>query len=333
MNNQKIIHTVGEIDFDMVEDSEKDFNSNALTEKVPFAITFLNTKMRKGENNMKKTLTLAASICLIVLVAVFAFTRDNNELGEDNNDQSPDRSYAVIFNGYNYEPIGSPDFTRYPAISEISEPTAVGYKFNISEEHLGEYIGVFPAVDDLGWEEGKAYHYSAYPEYDSIIIVERNGEYSFYVAYSGSISPEKANNSTDVLYHYGTLEKIRIDVFGEERIIDGEDMALLLATFEGKTRVSYNEIERVVVEAWRREKGDDGVDFVDGEVTYDSAHIRQMFVEFMTGDGVSHMYIDTDNGFEIYIYYNPTFSYFAVDHYYYFLTDDDISVINEIIAK
>lgn len=332
MNNHIIINIVGEIDFDMVEDSEKNFKSNDFTEKVLYFRPFLNTKIKKGENNMKKILAFAASICLIVFVAVFAFTRDNNEL-DDNNDQSADRSYAVIFNGYTYEPIGSPDFTRYPAISEISEPTAVGYKFNISEEHLGEYIGVFPAVDDFGWEEGKAYHYSAYSEYDSIIIVERNGEYSFYVAYSGSISLEKANNSTDVLYHYGTLEKIRIDVFGDERIIDGEDMALLLATFEGKTRVSYNEIERVVVEAWRKEKGDDGVDFVDGEVTYDSAHIRQMFVEFMTGDGVSHMYIDTDNGFEIYIYYNPTFNYFAVDHYYYFLTDDDISVINEIIAK
>ncbi len=332
MNNQKIIHTVGEIDFDMVEDSEKDFNSNALTEKVLYFRPFLNTKIKKGENNMKKILAFAASICLIVLVAVFVFPRDNNEL-DDNNDQSADRSYAVIFNGYTYEPIGSPDLTRFPALSEVSEPTVVGYKYNISKEHLGEYIGVFPAIEDLGWEEGKAYHYSEYPEYDSIIIVERKGEYSFYVAYSGNISPEAANISTDVLYHYGTLEKIRIDVFGEERIIDGEDMALLLATFEGKTRVSYNEIERVVVEAWRKEKGDDGVDFVDGEVTYDSAHIRQMFVEFMTGDGVSHMYIDTDNGFEIYIYYNPTFNYFAVDHYYYFLTDDDISVINEIIAK
>ena len=332
MNNHKIIHTVGEIDFDMVEDSEKDFRSDGFTEKVPYVRAFLNTKIKKGENNMKKILTFAASICLIVLVAVFVFPRDNNEL-DDNNDQSADRSYAVIFNGYTYEPIRSPDLTRFPALSEISETTVVGHKYNILEEHIGEYIGVFPAVEDLGLEEGKAYHYSEYPEYDTIIIVERNGEYSFYIAYYGDISPEAANISTDVLYHYGNPEKIRLDVFSEERIIDGEDMALLLATLEGKSRVSYNEIEAVVVDAWRKEKGDEGVDIVDGEVTYDSAHIRQMFVEFMTGDGVRDMYMDTDRGFEIYIYYNPTFNYFAVDHYYYFLTEDDIPVINEILAK
>ncbi len=332
MNNHKIIRTVGEIDFDMVEDSEKDFKSDDFTEKVPYVRTFLNSKIKKGENNMKKILAFAASICLIVLVAVFVFPRDNNEL-DDNNDQSADRRYTVIFNGYTYEPIGSPDLTRFPALSEISEPTVVGHKYNISEEHLGEYIGVFPAVEDLGWEEGKAYHFSEYPEYDSIIIVERKGEYSFYVAYSGDISPEAANISTDVLYHYGNPEKIRLDVFDEERIVDGEKMELLLAALEGKSRVRYNEIEEVVVDAWRKEKGDAGVDIADGEVTYDSAHIRQMFVEFMTADGVN-MYMDTDRGFEIYIYYSPTFNYFVVDNrYYYFLTEDDVRLSNEIIEK
>ena len=78
-------------------------------------------------------------------------------------------------------------------------------------------------------------------------------------------------------------------------------MELLLATLEGKDRVRYNEIEAVVVDAWRKENGDGGVHIVDGKVTYDSDHIRQMFIEFMTGDGVSNMYMDTKRGFEIYI--------------------------------
>ena len=78
-------------------------------------------------------------------------------------------------------------------------------------------------------------------------------------------------------------------------------MELLLTTLEGKVRVSYNEIEEIVVDAWRKENGDEGVHIVDGKVTYDSAHVRQMFIEFMTGDGVSNMYMDTNRGFEIYI--------------------------------
>lgn len=333
MNNYSLIYTVGEIDFDMVEDSDVDFKNDAVIKKVPYVSCFFDKITKKGDKRMKKILTFAASICLIVLAVVFAFSHNGTQLGNDGGDQSADRSYAVIFNGYIYEPIGSPDLIRFPALSEISETTVVGHKYNISEEHLGEYIGVFPAVEDLGWEEGKAYHYSEYPEYDSIIIVDRKGEYSFYVALSGNISPKMANISTNVLYYYGNPEKIRLDVFDNERSIDGEDMTLFLATLEGKGRVSYNDIEAVVVDAWRKEKGDEGVDIVDGKVTYDSAEIRQMFVEFMTGDGVSHIYMDTDKGFEIYIYYNPTFRYFAVDHYYYFLMEDEVRIINEIIAK
>lgn len=333
MNAMDLIRAIGEIDYDMVIDSEKEFKKPALSQKKAYVWSIFDHLLMKGRQNMKKILvcTLCVALCAGLVAVISQLDRSNTLPDDQGGDQSPDRSYVTIFNGYNYEPIGTPDFKRFPALEELSEKTVTGYSFNIEPRHLGEYIGVFPAIDEPGFGEGVAYHFAPYPSYDSIIIVDRNGEYSLYVAHSGAL-PYDAT-STTVLNYYGEPVEIRVAYSENERVIVGDELYTLLRALEGKDRVMYDEIDRASFDYWYAERGDAGVRLVDGKILFDGEEIRQTYIDFTT-QNTSHLWLKTDRGFDdIYVYYNPTVKYFAVDHYYYFLTDDEVEIINQLLEK
>lgn len=334
MNREKIVYAIGEIDFDMVLDSDEHFKGAKQSEKVARVSSFLATKSIKRGNNMKKILTFAACFCLFIAAVFFIYPKDGNNGGGTDN-QTPDQLYAAWFNGYLYEPISQLEHEIFPALSGIYEKTVTGYRYNINEEHIGEYIGIFPAIEHLDLSEGRAYHYSAYPDYDSIIIVERGSEYSFYIAHAG-ILPEGAScDSTTMLYYYGNPSEIRLYNTDESVIsITGEELELVLSMLDGKELSSYNTTEKVVFDAWYRENGDVGVSFENGKVSYDNPEIREMYTEFET-QGTKDLWMNTEKGFsDIYIYYNPRFKYFAINHYYYyFLTDAEVEVISSVIGS
>ena len=332
MNARELLRAIGEIDYDMVIDSEKEFEKPSLSQKSTYGWAFLSNLLMKGRKNMKKILVCTLCVVLCVGLAAVISQLDAWNVSPDNQGgQSPDRSYAIVFNGYNYEPVGTPDFERFPALAELCEETATGYKFNLSAEHLGEYIGVFPASEKLGLSEGSAYHYAEYPDYDSIIIVEREGEFFLYVATSGAL-PYDAT-STTVLNYYGEPVEIRVAYSADEEGIVGDELRTIIRALEGKERVAYSEIERVSFDFWYAECGDAGVRLADGKLMFDSKEIRQTYIDFTTRD-TSNLWLKTDRGFDdIYIYYNPTLNYFAVDHYYYFLTDVEVEIINSVLEK
>lgn len=333
MNARDLIEAIGNIDYDMVIESEKEFGKSSLSQKNTYGWAFFGDLLMKGRKNMKKILVCTLCIVLCVGLAAVISRLDAWNISPDNqgDGQSPDRSYAIVFNGYNFEPVGTPDFERFPALAELCEKTVTGYKFNLSAEHLGEYIGVFPASEKLGLGEGVAYHYAEYPDYDSIIIVEREGEFFLYVAISGAL-PYDAT-STTVLSYYGEPVEIRAAYSADEEGIVGDELRTIIRALEGKERVAYSEIERVSFDFWYAEWGDAGVRLVDGDLVFESNEIRQTYIDFTTRD-TSNLWLKTDRGFnDIYIYYNPTLNYFAVDHYYYFLTDGEVEIINSILEK
>ena len=320
MTKNELLAAIGEIDDRIIEEASP-YKAKEVT--IP------NTLKRR--NTMTKFLALAACFCLIVGGLFFAFGDEIFD-GKDSA-QTPDRSYAVWFNGYLYEPISHHYHEVYPELSDIYEKIVTGYKYNIKKEHIGEYLGVFPALKDVH-PEGKAYRFSLYPDYDSIIIVEREGKYSFYVADGGILPEGSPTDSTTTLYYYGQPTSF-VFFYPDEsyKTITGEELNTIMSLLSGKELTDYNKIEEKVFNEWYAEKGDVGVSFDGEELSYDSAEIHAEFTAFMT-EGNRLIWINTDKGFKnLALYYNSKFGYFNFMAKSYELTESEAKMLKEIIES
>lgn len=102
-----------------------------------------------------------------------------NDAGDNDGAQIPDISYNFVFNNMEYTMFCSVYEKRFPITNELTNPTLVGSYF-VDESHIGEYMGIVPA--DKNFDEGKLYHYNAYPDSDEIVILYREGLYRLYIA-------------------------------------------------------------------------------------------------------------------------------------------------------
>jgi len=102
-----------------------------------------------------------------------------NDAGDNDGAQIPDISYNFVFNNMEYTMFCSEYEMRFPITNELTNPTLVGSYF-VDESHIGEYMGIVPA--DKNFDEGKLYHYNAYPDSDEIVILYREGLYRLYIA-------------------------------------------------------------------------------------------------------------------------------------------------------
>ena len=102
-----------------------------------------------------------------------------NDEGDNDGAQIPDISYNFVFNNMEYTVFCSVYEKRFPITNELTNPALVGSYF-VDEAHIGDYMGIVPA--DKNFDEGKLYHYNAYPDSDEIVILYREGLYRLYVA-------------------------------------------------------------------------------------------------------------------------------------------------------
>ena len=102
-----------------------------------------------------------------------------NDEGDNDGAQIPDISYNFVFNNMEYTMFCSVYEKRFPITNELTNPAIVGSYF-VDEAHIGDYMGIVPA--DKNFDEGKLYHYNAYPDSDEIVILFREGLYRLYVA-------------------------------------------------------------------------------------------------------------------------------------------------------
>ena len=102
-----------------------------------------------------------------------------NDEGDNDGAQIPDISYNFVFNNMEYTMFCSVYEKRFPITNELTNPALVGSYF-VDEAHIGDYMGIVPA--DKNFDEGKLYHYNAYPDSDEIVILFREGLYRLYIA-------------------------------------------------------------------------------------------------------------------------------------------------------
>lgn len=322
MKEKKIIDAVGGIDFDMVEDAYGDAEQKP--KRIPRFV---------------KWGSIAACICLAAILAVHLILPGAIP-NEDGNVNSADIMCAVWFNGFLYEECTETTHTDIPELEALTVNEGNRHSCTVTEDDLGDYIGVFPAIEPFELPEGQAYRWKAHPEFESVIIVKYEDGCRLFVTYGNAVAEEYRTNSDTLFEKLGfpeSVSSISVEAGGEKIGDDIENDAVIASIFEllgGKTPVSRSEINSQVWDAWCEERGASGITY-DGEVdfTYPSAEIREQFVNFRNGD-LHSLWITTDTGFRyILLTYNEKFNEFHLCGSYFRLTDAEMSELKALIEE
>lgn len=138
-------------------------------------------KERKRNRNRIIMCCIPFLICITVFsVAILPAMMPVSNGGTSNGGtQMPDIIYDFTFNDTEYTMFRSIYEKKFPITNELTNSSFVDSYF-VDETHIGDFMGIVPA--DKNFDEGKLYHYNAYPNSDEIVILYRDGLYRLFVA-------------------------------------------------------------------------------------------------------------------------------------------------------
>lgn len=348
-------------------------NGNEFLEKLelinPEFIEEADIKPRAKKQLLIKWVALAACICFVLTAGIFAAKHFN--LFHDNSDTVHkvvvQHSAAGFYLSENkeilYFPISFDNRVRYGLVPEDAEGLTEENTYKITDADIGELMGIVTSCGDKELIGCNVYHFSKFPNYDSICIVETKEGYMFYTG--TYFTPSKSNMRSDVCLAVfdlpNSLEKIEIT--NDERkvlfeIKDENEISALFKIILNKYDIGNNELNRRKTDAWYNKYHNDDLYYdestgqivyknqdqiikegytsiVDGvEIVYEPQFadtvIRDKAIELWNKDNVN-ISIISNNGFGVTIIYSPITSTFNIFNNNYSLTENEVKELNSIL--
>ncbi len=278
----------------------------------------------------------AACLCLVIALAIglssllIPKTQDGG-----GSDQMADIFYGFCLNGLQYYPIDVGDHARYEEVKALQVGATGENRYEITEAHLGEWLGTIPADENFG--QGEVYRFAAYPDYDAIVIMHRDGEYKFYIS-DGDLYRyirETGKSDSDALFSYhgmpDSITEMTTEVGGTP--LSKESVAEVITLLSGKQTVEYAVYAERAVALWKQTYGTDEVKLSgSGGLDYDMSdeEIRERLWAMTTP--VS-LWIKTDRGFDmLLIHYYPQFGVFNFSNQLYGLSESEMQTLDGLLG-
>ncbi len=348
-------------------------NGNEFLKKLelinPEFIEEADIKPKAKKHLLINWVALASCICLFAVIGIFAANHFN--LFEDKSDSvhkivakhSTAGFYINEDKTVLYFPISFDNRVRYGLVPEDAEGLTKENTYKITDADLGELMGTVTSCGDKELIGCKVYHFSKYPNYDSICIADTKNGYKFYTGIY--FITERSNLRSNVcLAKYdlpNSLEKIEIlnkDSKVLFEIKDEKDISMLFTIISDKYDIGSNEQNRRLADAWYREYQNDDLyyDEASGQIVYKNADkiikegytsvvdgveivFEPQFADTVTRDKALELWtkdnlniaITSNNGFDVTIQYSPITSTFSIYSNNYSLTEDEIKELNSIL--
>ncbi len=348
-------------------------NGNEFLDKLelinPKFIEAADIKPKSKSNGFIRWVSLAAGICLILTVGIFTakhFNLFNNKLDSGHKVVVQNSAAGFYLNENKeiiYFPISFDNRVRYGLVPENAVGLTPENTYKITPTDLGEPMGTVTSCGDKELIGCNVYHFSKFPNYDSICIVETKDGYNFYTG--TYFAPSKSNMRSDVCLAIfdlpNSLEKIKI-TNDEQKVLfeinDENEISALFKIILNKYDIGNNELNRRKADVWYKEyqnndlyydeatgrivyKNEDQIikegytSIVDGvEIVYEpqfaDTAIRDKAIKLWNKDNVN-ISIISNNGFEVTIIYSPTTSTFNIFNNNYSLTEAEVKELNFIL--
>lgn len=306
----------------------------------------------------------AVAACLAIVVGgVFLWKdRGNDIIAEPTFEETV--AYGFTMGDAVYFPISFEDRIRFGLVPEDAMGLTPENTYEITEDDLGEVMGIVETSDNESLVGATVYHFAKYPEYDAICIVEVNGEYSFYTSDGLLLTNEIGKSSDFVLEAYNmpqSVTKITVQTGEWETVMtitDEETIATICDIMKGKANIGLKEHEKLYAKLWYDTYGNDDVYYdeevgsmiyreaqteppepvtytdADGnEVTYYESNTEDYDkAHALWGEGERVVTFTTDKGFEFYMNYRPSISTIGFYDGYYLLTEGEVEELNDLLG-
>lgn len=338
-------------------------NGNEFLDKLelinPEFVEAADIKPKRKKYTKIKWTAIAASLCLIIAAGVLAADYFNLFNTKSNKKVIVHQNTAAA--GFNlngkddivYFPISFDDCKRYGIIPQDAIGLSRDDAYKITSDDIGEHMGTVANCGDKTLVGKNVYHYSKFPNYDSICIVDTNKGYEFYTGtiFIGKYSDLSSNECLAMFRLPDSLEKIEI--------IDQNEISSFFDIISNKEDIGNNEMNRRRADAWYKEYGNNDLcyDETSGQIVYKNANeIIKEGYSYKTEDGMEitvepqfgdtatrdkaielwnrnscNISITSNNGFSITVYYSPVTSTFSISNNNYSLTEAEVKELNSIL--
>ncbi len=154
---------------------------------------------RKRENKKRmpwvKWASLAACLCFACVLGAVGSSLLRNDRSDPTFETLEDVAYGFKLSedsSVTYYPIGFSALKVYGLVDADATGLTEENKYRITEKDLGKLMGTVYYSEDRSLIGCKVYHFTKYPESESICIIEGPDGYEFYIQYTiEGIDPDK----------------------------------------------------------------------------------------------------------------------------------------------
>lgn len=267
MKGQDLLNLISDADSTLIEESE---NVSDIDKKKGQRINWI--------------LPIAGVVIIGLLVGVIVMNKsEKKEPNRILENKKYENLSSIIFledEELEYHSANADDRIRYGLPAEVSD-------IRITQEDVGDFIGIVGGIKNNSGENivGKnAYHYSQYPESQSIIVVDMGDSYSFFCSYGYTIEIPLGESLQDAFVKYRLPEKgvkIEIHNYGgelEKTITEKSVIDKLVGILVDCKNIGYIEQNRRFVQSWYETYGNDYVylDEDSGSITYRDISLEEL---------------------------------------------------------
>lgn len=345
MNGEDIFRELGYIDPQLIISAQpKEFSITS--DKAPCEPSDgRKEKTKKSFARFERWASIAACFCIVAVITImfksgvffgYKASVENDAEYDKSNTQTPDIVYGAYFNNLFYQPFSqlSSDakaiwIEKLPELSDWEDGTLSD---GIARKTVGEYIGVFPAIEDLELSKGKAYRHAAYPDSEAIIIVERRSEYFLYFTDGNTLYALADNSSDTVIERLDLFDSIvSFEISGTEIKSDNELAFNLCEILAGKQAVSANEVDDEIRNAYLAENDDGSVWLDDGKLCFEDNEARSRYAEYYSRSLYS-VIISTAQGLSPILRFDTEFDYIQLCGIYYRISEAESERLAELFG-
>ncbi|MBR4869507.1 MAG: hypothetical protein IKU12_01865 [Oscillospiraceae bacterium] len=319
MKNEDIFRAIGDAADAHIEDT-----ANAITQKRRSRLPYFAAA--------------AACLCLMAVGTMIPGRDSNSTTGEDIAIEDAAYSITLSSSSATYFPISFEERRTYGLVDENAVGLTAENTYQITENDLGEPMGSVTESLDESLIGCAVYHFAAFPELESICIVERGGSYEFYTT-TGPIlvfiTEGRSSATLDAYVLPQQAEKVTVQDGSWEELLtitDKNAIAALCGILADKEDMGLAAHEQRYADLWKEVMGNEdvyykegfGMAYTNGRTPDDTSPIWHKDQRIVT--------IYAENGFSLEFIYNPAIATFCWGDEYFPLTQEEVTAINEIIG-
>ena len=250
-----------------------------------------------------------------------------------------------------YYPIKSASsLKRWGLIIGESDMISAENTYKATEKDLGAFIGKVGQCDNEELIGKSVYHFSSYPDNNVICILDNDGEYELYEGYFYDLVFMTNDHNSDIIFSEYLLpeECVEIEVQNDAgiklySIIDKELIMEVCSLLSGCGRVSQDETQRRLAQAWYEAYGNDNIYFDEDRhlILYKQIDENHLYpddnemeaAQKLWSEGEYCFTIRNKYGFGVFFDFFPAMKGFQCVDGYFDLSDESIQRLNEILEK